>query len=116
MGLNAIWNVFVGTNKPITATNKFKKFNAINVEGMNMKKQREITPLQSASAFALYSAYVSLVCGLKLDGYTEMPWVLLLAPVWFPIFAIFAAAFFFVLLAVLVNRLYALARTLRGRL
>jgi hypothetical protein len=81
-----------------------------------MKRNRDITPLQSASAFAVFSAYVALACGLKLDGFIKLPWTLLLAPVWFPIALMFAVAFFYVLLGIMLIAVDALVRKLRGRM
>ena len=62
------------------------------------------------------AAYTALVCGLKLDGHTSLPWTFLLSPVWFPIAAILCFAACWLALFIIVAGLHRVARKMRGGL
>lgn len=77
----------------------------------NKKGDRSTLVLASFTA-----AYTALVCGLKLDGHTALPWTLLLSPVWFPLVAILFFAVCWLALATVILTVEKIIRKLRGGL
>ena len=81
-----------------------------------IKRHKEYNPRAIMVLTSFTAAYVALICGLKLDGFTNLPWTLLLSPVWFPIASILVFAAFWVVIIFIILATDYLVRKLRGGL